>query len=96
MDFKYELCKDILYQIDYQDALRRQVVDIPESEMIKELEKVPTRLLLAWYMAYIHFRRELLFAGYELNGFKVLALPFDAINELIQRDGHFNIHEYIF
>ena len=95
LDFKHELVKDILYQIDYQAALRISVVEIPENVMIKELEKLPIRVLLAWYSSYLFFRREMLFSGYELHGKKLLDLPFDAIRKKMNNDPDFDIDQYI-
>lgn len=95
-DFKEELIKDILCQIDYQSAVRHKVVNMSEEELAQELRRLSTRALIAWYEAYLHIRSELMFAGYELNGFKVLHKPFDAIRKLIAENPDFNIREYIF
>ena len=95
-DFKHEVIKDILYQIDYQAALRQNVVTVNEEDMIIELEKLPTSVLLSWYFAYLFIRRELMHAGYELNGLKVLDLPHDAVRDLMDKDPDFDIRQYIF
>ena len=96
VDYKHEIIKDILYQIDYQAALRQQVVSLNEDVMIDELKKLPTSVLLSWYFAYLFIRRELMCAGYELNGFKVLDVPKDTIHDLISKDPDFDLKQYIF
>jgi hypothetical protein len=95
-DFKEELIKDILYQVDYQAAERKQAVTLNQAELAAELRRLSTRALMAWYAAFLNIRGELMFSGYELNGFKVLNRPFDAIHQLIKDDPHFDIHQYIF
>ncbi len=94
--FKHDLIKDILYQIDYQAALRHNVVDMPEKDMEAELEKLSTRALLNWYEAFLYIRRELMFAGYELNGLKVVDRPIDSIKKLMENDPNFDLNQYIF
>ena len=96
VDFKLGLIQDILNQIDYQMAYRHEVVTVSESDMIRELEKLSTHTLAAWYQAYLYIRRGLMFAGYELNGFKVLDMPLDTIHELMEKDPTFDIKQYIF
>lgn len=96
LDFKREMIKDILYQIDYQTAFRQKVVTVKEEDMIKELEKLPSSILLSWYLAYLFIRRELMHAGYELHGLKVLDAPHDTIHDLMNRDPDFDIKQYIF
>lgn len=95
-DFKEEVIKDILYQIDYQSALRNKAVEMTQQELAQELRKLSTRALIAWYEAFLYIRAELMFAGYELNGFKILNRPFDAIHKLIENDPDFDIRQYIF
>lgn len=95
-DFKLEIIKDLLYQIDYQTAYRQKVVNVEERDMINALKKLPTSVLLAWYFAYLYIRRELMHAGYELHGLKVLDVPLDTIHELIEEDPTFDLKEYIF
>jgi len=96
LDFKQEVIKDILYQIDYQTALRQKVVTVTQENMVEELHKLPTSVLLAWYFAYLHIRSELMHAGYELNGLKVLDIPNDAIRDRMQKDPDFDLRQYIF
>jgi len=96
MDFKNEIIKDMFYQLDYKTALRREVVSVSEDDMINELKKLPTNILLSWYLSYLFIRRELMHGGYELNGFKVLDLPLDTIHDLIEKDPEFDIKQYIF
>ena len=96
IDFKHEMVKDILYQIDYQTALRHNVVSVQEGDMIKELKKLPTNILISWYLAYIFIRRELMRAGYELNGLKVFDKPLDTIHDLMKTDPDFDLRQYIF
>ncbi len=95
-DFKEELIKDILCQVDYQTAERRNAVGMKQSELAAELRQLSTRALVAWYEAFLNIRRELMYSGYDLNGFKVLNRPFDAINKLIKEDPYFDIRQYIF
>ncbi len=96
VDFQLELIKDLLYQIDYQAALRHQVVEVSEEEMIQAMKRLPTSVLLSWYMAYLHIRQELMHAGYELNGLKVIDQPLDTIHEIMNRDPDFDLKQYIF
>ena len=95
-DFKQDIIKDILYQVDYQTALRHDVVNVNEDDMIDELKKLSTSALISWYMAYIYIRNELMHAGYELNGFKVFDKPLDTINDIRKNDPDFDIKQYIF
>ena len=95
-DFKEELIKDILCQVDYQSALRKNAVAMNQAELAEELRRLSTRALMAWYEAFLHIRRELMFSGYDLHGFKVLNRPFDAIRDLMKTDPYFDIHQYIF
>jgi hypothetical protein len=95
-DFKEELIRDILCQIDYQSALRKKTVQLDQAELTQELRQLSTRALMSWYEAFLNIRSELMFAGYELNGFKVLDRPLDAIDELMRKDPNFDIHQYIF
>lgn len=95
-DFKEEVIKDILCQIDYQSAVRNNAVEMDEEELSQELRRLSTRALLSWYAAFLHIRAELMFAGYELNGFTILNRPFDAIQKLIEKDPYFDIRQYIF
>ncbi len=94
--FKRDLIKDILCQIDYQAALRAGAVDLPEEELAQEMDKLSTRALLNWYEAFLHIRSELMFAGYELNGLKVLDRPIDSIKKLMEKDPNFDLKQYIF
>lgn len=96
IDFKHEIIKDMFYQLDYRTALRRNVVTVTEEDMVRELKKLPTSVLLSWYLSYIYIRRELMYSGYELNGFKVLDVPLDTIHDLMEKDPEFDIKEYIF
>jgi len=96
VDFKEELIRDILCQLDYQTAERKHAVEMNAVELAEELRRLSTRALLAWYEAFLHIRGELMFSGYELNGFKVLNQPFDAIKKLMKDDPYFDIHQYIF
>ena len=48
-NFKDDIIKDILYQIDYQAAYRNKVVSVSEKDMIKELRKLSTGVLISWY-----------------------------------------------
>lgn len=95
-EFKEEVIKDIFFQIDYQSAVRNQAVEMTQEELAQELRRLSTRALLSWYEAFLHIRAELMFAGYELNGFKILNRPFDAIHKLIEKDPYFDIRQYIF
>ena len=95
-DFKDDVIKDILYQIDYQAAYRNNVVSVSEKDMIKELRKLPTGVLVSWYLSYIYIRRELMHAGYELNGLKVFDAPLDTISEVMSKNPDFDINSYIF
>lgn len=94
--FKKNVIQDILNQIDYQAALNRGVVDVDTREISAELQQLSTRALLAWYEAFLFIRSELMFAGYELNGFRVLDRPVDAIRKLMETDPNFDIRQYIF
>lgn len=94
--FKQEIIKDILSQVDYQAALKRGIVDVLPAEIAKDLELLPTRTLVAWYEAFLYIRSELMFAGYELNGLKLLDRPADAIRTLMETDPNFDIRQYIF
>jgi hypothetical protein len=60
------------------------------------LRQLSTRALVAWYEAFLYIRSELMFSGYELNGFKILDRPYDAIRKLIENDPNFDIRQYIF
>jgi len=71
-------------------------VDMPEKDMEAELEKLSTRALLNWYEAFLYIRRELMFAGYELNGLKVVDRPIDSIKKLMENDPNFDLNQYIF
>lgn len=95
-NFKDDIIKDILYQIDYQAAYRNKVVSVTEKDMIKELGKLSTGVLISWYMSYIYIRRELMHAGYELNGLKVFDAPLDTISEVMSKNPDFDINSYIF
>ncbi len=95
-DFKDDVIKDILYQIDYQTAFRNKVVSVSEKEMANELKKLSTGVLTSWYLAYIYIRRELMHAGYELNGLKVFDAPLDTISEVMSKNPDFDINSYIF
>ena len=95
-DFRTEVIKDLLYQIDYQTAYRHDVVTIESEEMVRELKKLPTSILLSLYFAYLYIRRELMHAGYELNGLKVLDAPLDTIHDLMTKDPDFDLKKYIF
>ncbi len=94
--FKRDLIQDILCQIDYQAALRARVVDMSYKDMEAELDKLSTRALLNWYEAFLYIRNELMFAGYELNGLKVLDRPIDSIKKLMEKDPNFDLNQYIF
>jgi hypothetical protein len=94
--FKDEVIKDILCQIDYRAAWRRGIVDLSHDELAQEMRKLPTRALVAWYEAFLYIRSELMFSGYELNGFKILDRPYDAIRKLIENDPNFDLRQYIF
>ena len=94
--FKQDLIKDILCQIDYQAASRNKVVDMSEEELSAELNKLSTRALLNWYEAFLYIRSELMFAGYELNGLKVLDRPIDSVKKLMEKDPNFDLNQYIF
>lgn len=96
LSFKNELIKDILYQLDYQASQRNGVVDMNAEEMRCELSKISTRALLNWYEAFLFIRRELMFAGYELNGLKLLDRPTDSIKKLMEDDPNFDIKQYLF
>ncbi|MBN2012892.1 hypothetical protein JW960_26415 [candidate division KSB1 bacterium] len=96
LDFKHEIIKDLLYQIDYQTALRHQIANVSEDEMITSLKQLPSSVLLSWYMAYLYIRKELMHAGYELNGFKVMDQPWDTIQEIMNSDPDFDLKQYIF
>jgi hypothetical protein len=95
-DFKLEVIKDLLYQIDYQTALRHQVANVTEEEMISAMRQLPTSVLLSWYMSYLFIRKELMHAGYELNGFKVIDQPMDTIQEYMKQNPDFDLKKYIF
>lgn len=95
-DFKDEVIKDILYQIDYQAAYRNHVVSVSERDMAEEMKKLSTGVLMSWYLAYIYIRRELMHAGYELNGLKVFDAPLDTISEAMNNNPDFDIKNYIF
>ena len=94
--FKQEIIKDILCQIDYRAAQRKNVVDLGYEHMAEEMRRLSTRALVAWYEAFLYIRSELMFSGYELNGFKVLDRPYDAIRKLMETDPNFDIRQYIF
>ena len=94
--FKASVIRDILNQVDYQSALRRGVVEVSMEDMSKELESLSTRALIAWYEAFLFIRSELMFAGYELNGLKILDRPIDTIRKLMESDANFDIRQYIF
>ncbi|MDZ7289911.1 MAG: hypothetical protein ONB44_10180 [candidate division KSB1 bacterium] len=94
--FKKEVIKDILCQIDYRAAWRQGIVDLPFDELAEEMRLLSTRALVAWYEAFLYIRSELMFSGYELNGFKILDRPYDAIRKLIENDPNFDIRQYIF
>lgn len=94
--FKQEVIKDILCQIDYRAAWRQGIVDLRHDELAAELRQLSTRALVAWYEAFLYIRSELMFSGYELNGFKILDRPYDAIRKLIENDPNFDIRQYIF
>jgi hypothetical protein len=96
IDFKFEVIKDMFYQLDYRTALRREVVTVPEQEMMHELNKLPTNILLSWYLSYLFIRKELMYSGYELNGFKVFDVQLDTIHDLMEKDPEFNLNKYIF
>ena len=69
---------------------------VSEEEMASELKKLPPSVLLSWYLSYLFIRRELMHAGYELNGFKVLDAPLDTLHDLMEKDPEFDIKKYIF
>jgi hypothetical protein len=95
-NFKEEVIKDILCQIDYRAAWRQGIVDLRYDELAEEMRRLSTRALVAWYEAFLYIRSELMFSGYELNGFKILDRPYDAIRKLIETDPNFDIKQYIF
>jgi hypothetical protein len=95
-NFKEEVIKDILCQIDYRAAWRQGIVDLRYDELTEEMRRLSTRALVAWYEAFLYIRSELMFSGYELNGFKILDRPYDAIRKLIETDPNFDIKQYIF
>ncbi len=95
-NFKEEMIKDILCQIDYRAAWRQGIVDLRYDELADEMRRLSTRALVAWYEAFLYIRSELMFSGYELNGFKILDRPYDAIRKLIETDPNFDIKQYIF
>ena len=94
--FKDDIIKDILNQIDYQAANSRGIVDVSTKDMAEDLKCLSTRTLVAWYEAYLHIRGELMFAGYELNGLKVMDRPADEVNKLLEKDPDFDLQKYIF
>ncbi len=94
--FKQEIIKDILCQIDYRAAWRQGIVDLRHDELAQEMRQLSTRALVAWYEAFLYIRSELMFSGYELNGFKILDRPYDAIRKLMENDPNFDIRQYIF
>ncbi len=95
-NFKEEVIKDILCQIDYRAAWRQGIVDLRYDELMEEMRRLSTRALVAWYESFLYIRSELMFSGYELNGFKILDRPYDAIRTLIDTDPNFDIKQYIF
>lgn len=95
-NFKEEVIKDILCQIDYRAAWRQGIVDLRYDELMEEMRRLSTRALVAWYESFLYIRSELMFSGYELNGFKILDRPYDAIRTLIETDPNFDIKQYIF
>jgi len=95
-NFKEEVIKDILCQIDYRAAWRQGIVDLRYEELAEEMRRLSTRALVAWYESFLYIRSELMFSGYELNGFKILDRPYDAIRKLIDTDPNFDIRQYIF
>jgi len=95
-NFKEEVIKDILCQIDYRAAWRQGIVDLRYDELAEEMRRLSTRALVAWYESFLYIRSELMFSGYELNGFKILDRPYDAIRKLIDTDPNFDIKQYIF
>jgi len=95
-NFKEEVIKDILCQIDYRAAWRQGIVDLRYDELAEEMRRLSTRALVAWYESFLYIRSELMFSGYELNGFKILDRPYDAIRKLIETDPNFDIKQYIF
>jgi len=95
-NFKEEVIKDILCQIDYRAAWRQGLVDLRYDELTEEMRRLSTRALVAWYESFLYIRSELMFSGYELNGFKILDRPYDAIRTLIDTDPNFDIKQYIF
>ncbi len=95
-NFKEEVIKDILCQIDYRAAWRQGIVDLRHDELAAEMRQLSTRALVAWYEAFLYIRSELMFSGYEVNGFKILDRPYDAIRKLIETDPNFDIRQYIF
>lgn len=95
-NFKEEMIKDILCQIDYRAAWRQGLVDLRYDELAEEMRRLSTRALVAWYESFLYIRSELMFSGYELNGFKILDRPYDAIRKLIETDPNFDIKQYIF
>jgi hypothetical protein len=94
--FKQEVIKDILCQIDYRAAWRQGIVDLRHDELAEEMRQLSTRALVAWHEAVLYIRSELMFSGCELNGFKILDRPYDAIRKLMENDPNFDIRQYIF
>ena len=94
--FKREIIEDILSQLDYQTAFKNGVVDVNQKDIAKDLELLPTRTLVAWYESFLYIRSELMLAGYELNGLKILDRPANAVRKLMESDPDFDIRQYIF
>lgn len=95
-DFKRKIINDLLSHLDYHSAEQNGVVEVRKEEIAQELERLSVRALIAWYEAFLFVRSEMMYAGYELNGLRIIDHPADILRKLMKSDPEFDIQQYIF
>lgn len=95
-DFKRKVINDLLSHLDYHSAEQNGVVEVKKEEIAQELERLSVRALIAWYEAFLFVRSEMMYAGYELNGLRIIDHPADILRKLMKSDPEFDIQQYIF
>lgn len=95
-EFKRKIINDLLSHLDYHSAEQNGVVEVRKEEIAQELERLSVRALIAWYEAFLFVRSEMMYAGYELNGLRIIDHPADILRKLMKSDPEFDIQQYIF
>jgi hypothetical protein len=93
---KKKLIHKILDQIEYCAAQRRGVVTVEAAEFAEELQRLSLRALSAWYEVLLVLLTDLLSAGQETPGFRVMDRPASVLRQLLKNDPAFDARQYIF